>query len=175
MKTSTLRRWPIATLALLALLIGATGIASAHAKIKSSIPAAGSTIATAPATVVATFDNHDALQANGSLLKVTDASGAAVDKGDTALDKADADRKTLVVSLKNGLGNGTYTVAWKNSSTDGHSETGSFTFTVGAATTSAPATLPTTGASDALPLAALLVGALVVVAAGVLVRRRAAR
>jgi len=176
MMTLTPRRWPIVAIALIALMLAGAGIASAHAKLKSSVPAAGSSVATAPATVVAVFDNHDALQANGSLLKVTDASGAAVDKGDTALDKADADRKTLVVSLNDGLGNGTYTVAWTATSEgDGSKEEGSFTFTVGAASTSAPATLPATGAGDVGSLAALLVAAVAAVAAGALVRRRSAR
>src|SRR5689334_14561556 len=66
-------------LAVAALVAAGAGVALAHAKLKSSIPAAGSTVATAPATVTAVFDNHDALT-DASSLKVTDASGATVDK-----------------------------------------------------------------------------------------------
>jgi LPXTG-motif cell wall-anchored protein len=167
------RRLMIA-LAVAALVAAGAGVALAHAKLKSSIPAAGSTVATAPATVTTVFDNHDALT-DASSLKVTDASGAAVDKGDSALAKSDPDRKTLTVSLNEGLGNGTYTVTWTAvSSGDGSTATESFSFTVGAATTGAPATLPITGGAD-MPVAAWIGGAVALVALGLLARRRVTR
>jgi methionine-rich copper-binding protein CopC len=162
-------------IAVLGLLLMAGGVASAHAKLKSSVPAAGSTVASAPSRVVAAFDNHDALSADGSVLKVTDASGAQVDQGDTALDKSDPDRKTLAVSLKSGLGQGVYNVAWTAvSEGDGSSEDGQFSFTVGAASSAsaAPTQLPTTGDGDALPVGLLLAGASLLATAGVLMRRR---
>jgi copper transport protein len=161
--------------AVLGLLLMAGGVASAHAKLASSVPAAGSTVASAPGKVVAVFDNHDALQADGSLLKVTDASGAQVDMGDTTLDKADPDRKTLTVSLKSGLPNGVYTVAWTAvSSGDGSQEEGQFSFTVGSPSTTgaAPTQLPTTGDGGTLPLGMLLAGASLLAGAGALMRRR---
>jgi methionine-rich copper-binding protein CopC len=160
-------------LALLLALMSA-GLVSAHAKLKSSIPAADSTVATAPRTVVAAFDNHDPLNAAGSLLKVADASGAQVDLGDTALDKSDVERKTLVVSLKDGLAGGTYTVSWTAASEgDGSTAQGSFKFSVGeAAAPAAPANLPTTGGGGALPLAAVLAAAALLFGAGATLRRR---
>jgi LPXTG-motif cell wall-anchored protein len=142
------------------------GIASAHADYESSVPAADSTVATAPTQVVVKFTEE--LTAEGNELVVTDAAGARVDTGATTLDKSDADRTTVVVALKSGLANGTYTVEWKNSSTDGHSEEGSFSFTIGAAT-SAPTTLPSTGGESA-SAALFLVGALLV-SAGMAMRR----
>jgi LPXTG-motif cell wall-anchored protein len=132
---------------------------SAHAHLKSSNPAAGSTISAAPSVVTASFDNHDPLVAEGSALVVTNAAGERVDNGDLALDKSDAERKTLTVSLKSGLGDGVYTVKWTAvSQGDGSTESGEFKFTVRAnASTSAPtANLPQTGAAeDGLFVAAL--------------------
>jgi methionine-rich copper-binding protein CopC len=169
MTLSFRRAWPLALLMVVALTLLSAGIASAHADLKSSIPAAGATVATAPQKVVAVFT--EALKAEGKELKVTDASGAVVDMGDTTLDKSDADRTTLFVSLKSELANGSYTVNWKNTSTDGHTEAGSFTFTIGMAT-AAPAQLPTTGAVDGLPLAAVLVGGGCFFLFGLMLRRR---
>jgi methionine-rich copper-binding protein CopC len=171
MTLSLRRSWPMALLMGVALMLLSAGIVSAHADLKTSTPAAGSTVATAPDKVVAVFT--EALKAEGNELKVTDASGAVVDLGDTTLDKSDADRTTLFVSLKSGLGNGSYTVNWKNASTDGHTEAGSFTFTIGTAT-AAPAQLPTTGAADTLPLM-LLVGGGMCLMVGLMVRRRSSR
>lgn len=150
------------------------GSASAHADLVSSTPAAGSTVNTAPSKVVTVFSEE--LKAEGSVLKVTDSKGTVVDNGDTTLDRSDAERKTLVVTLKANLPADTYTVNWTSASSDGHSESDSFTFKIaGAASTSAPAapstTLPATGAGDTLPLAGLIVVGLIALGAGLVVRR----
>jgi methionine-rich copper-binding protein CopC len=162
---------------LLALLIGfaAVGVASAHADLVSSTPADGAVLDAAPARIVLVFSEE--LSADGNLITVTDASGARADAGDTALDTGDAERKTLTISLNAGLGDGAYTVSWKNASTDGHSEEGTLSFTVGApaaTTTAAPAAMPATGAGDGPATAALLACAAALVAAGIGLRRRAA-
>jgi hypothetical protein len=102
---------------------------------------------------------------------VTDAAGTQVDNADTTLDLNDAKRVTLTVTLKSGLGAGSYTISWKNMSADGHSEEGSLSFSVGAATTAAPASVPATGAGDTLPLAAILLGGLLLAGAGMGLRR----
>lgn len=175
MTLSLRRSWPMALLMVVALMLLSAGIASAHAEFKSAIPAPDSTVNKAPDKVVAVFENHAALQADGSALKVTDASGTVVDMGDMTLDKSDADRKTLTVSLKSGLGNGTYTVAWAAaSSSDGSIEEGSFKFSIGAVA-SAPATLPATGAGDVLPLEVVLLGACGSLLVGLTLRRRLSR
>jgi hypothetical protein len=109
------------------------------------------------------------LQPTGNALKVVDGAGTQVDTGDTAIDKRDAERATLLVSLKSGLGNGKYTVNWVNNSIDGHSSNGKFSFTVG----TAPAALPTTGAVEAFSPWLLLAGAGLLLAAGLLLRRNA--
>jgi copper resistance protein C len=62
-----------------------------------------------------------------SKIEVRDASGAAVDNGNAAVDAADA--SLLHVSLKP-LKPGTYKVNWHAVSVDTHSTEGDFAFTV---------------------------------------------
>jgi LPXTG-motif cell wall-anchored protein len=76
------------------------------------------------------------------------------------------------VSLKTGLANGTYTVNWKNSSTDGHSEAGDFSFVIGTASASTPGTLPATGGDVFTSVVLLLIGLLLL--GGAWMVRRAA-
>ncbi|NTU79053.1 MAG: copper resistance protein CopC [Chloroflexales bacterium] len=143
------------------------GVAAAHAELVSSNPADKATLTAVPATVTLIFSEE--LQATGNLITVTDASGTQVDKGDTALDLNDANRSTLNVSLKSGLGAGAYTIAWENMSSDGHAEEGTLSFTVSAG--AASTTLPATGAPDTLPLAGLVALAAALVALGLGMRR----
>ncbi len=153
---------------LVGLFLLASRGASAHAKLASSNPAAGSTLPTAPATVSLVFTNHDALAADGSTVTVVDANGVAVDTGDSRLDTGDAERKTLVVSLNERLPDGVYTVKWTAvSSADGSSESGEFQFGVGAATV----LLPATGTPSGLTVGWMISGALVLCGIGVLLRR----
>lgn len=163
----------VVVVACAAIFVGSNGVL-AHGKLKSSIPAAGSTVTSAPTRVVAVFDNHDPLKAESSVLRVTDANGASVDMSDTALDKADAERKTLTVSLKNGLGNGTYTVNWTAvSSGDNSSEQGDFAFTIN--TDALPsAALPATS-GESLPWSMVLLGGVVLLMIGLCARRKAIR
>ncbi|NWF79349.1 MAG: copper resistance protein CopC [Chloroflexi bacterium] len=154
-------------LVLLTLVVG-TGVALAHADLISSNPAAGARLAAAPATITLVFSEE--LKPEGNLVTVTDASGAQVGAGDTALDLNDPGRVSLTVSLKPGLGDGVYTVNWTNASTDGHAETGSFTFTVGAAAAAAPG-LPATGAATAIPATGLLALAAAALVLGLSLRR----
>lgn len=160
---------PVLLIALLALAFG--GPVSAHSDLVSSTPADGATVATAPARVTLVFSEE--LKAEGNLITVTDAGGAQVDAGDTALDTSDPKRVTVTVSLKRGLGNGVYMVAWKNASVDGHAEEGTLSFTVGAATAVAPG-LPATGAATDVPAAGLLALAAAALVLGLSLRRRGA-
>lgn len=159
---------PTVLIALLALALTG-GQALAHARLVSSDPADGARLAAAPARITLVFSEE--LKPDGNLITVTDAAGAQVDGGDTALDLNDPKRTTITVSLKSGLGDGVYTVDWKNASTDGHAEEGSLRFTVGAAT-AAPAALPSTGAGEAAPLGWLIALAAALLLGGALLRRR---
>lgn len=173
------------------LMLPFAGSVSAHADLASSVPEAGATLTRSPATVTAVFDNESELRAEGSSLRVTNAAGAVVDRGDSALDRNDTARKTLIVSLQPNLPDGVYTVEWTAvSDADGEVEEGSFSFTVRAAqsatataspasttpsaTPTAPTALPATGADSNLP-GALLLAAMIVGVGGLLLRRRSTR
>lgn len=156
------------------LALAAVGSTSAHADLVSSTPADGARLDEAPAQVTLVFSEE--LLADGNVITVTDATGAQVDRGDTTLDLNDPKRVTLFVTLRSGLGAGAYTVSWKNASADGHSEEGSFGFTIGAASApTTPAALPATGPGDELPVAGLLALAAVLLGLGSALRRRPAR
>jgi methionine-rich copper-binding protein CopC len=161
------RRFVPALLLVMLMVFALAGTASAHSEFVSSDPKDGANLAKAPAKVTLVFSEE--LSPDGNLIKVTDARGAQVDSGDTALDLNDPNRVTLTITLKSGLGDGAYTINWKNMSADGHSLEGSLTFSVGAAA-GKPAALPTTGTGDEAPLAALLVGGMLLAGVGMRLR-----
>ena len=99
----------------------------AHANLAGARPAPNSVLETAPETVITWFT--EPIEPGLSEIQVLDASGARVDRGDTAVDPNDL--TAMSVGLEP-LSDGTYTVAWRNVSTvDGHLVRGSFLFSVG--------------------------------------------
>lgn len=112
-------------LSLLLVLSGALP-ASAHAQLRSSTPAAGATVATAPTEVLVNF--NESLEPSFSTVVVRDAVGKRIDKADAHLDPSD--RKTMHVSLPT-LNNGIYIVEWRALTTDTHRTEGAFIFRVG--------------------------------------------
>ncbi len=90
--------------------------ALAHSRLASADPAPGATVTAAPKQVKITLTEET--DPSQSSITVTDASGARVDAGDGKVDTSDPDRKTLVVSLKSGLGNGVYTVHYRTFTPD---------------------------------------------------------
>ncbi|MFC9325877.1 FixH family protein [Kitasatospora sp. NPDC057015] len=114
--------------ALLALMIAGAGPASAHATLESTDPAQNSVLATAPGSVTLTFSESVSL--SGDSVRVLDPAGKPVDTGNPG--HADGHQNTARVGLTGGLGNGTYTVAWRAVSDDSHPVGGAFTFSVGA-------------------------------------------
>lgn len=125
-------------------LIGASAV-SAHARLKTSVPAANATLPAAPAQIVITFSEETSATKSGG--SVTDAGGATVSTGF----KVDLNERTkMTIDLKPNLPGGVYTVKW-NTFTDDDSgmADGTFAFTVqGAqqAATAAPTTAPATTA-----------------------------
>jgi methionine-rich copper-binding protein CopC len=112
--------------ALSLLLLAATASrAFAHAFPDHAQPAVGSTVSPAPTELKIWFTGK--LEPAFSKLDVHDASGAAVDQGNAAVDPQDA--TLLHVSLKP-LPAGTYKVHWHAVSVDTHATDGDFTFTV---------------------------------------------
>ncbi len=117
----------IAGALVLVALLAASGIAQAHANLDRAEPAPNSTLPTAPRIVRAWFT--EPLLAGGSALEVLDVTGRRVDLGDSRIDLADSALMTVGLPP---LPDGTYTVAWRNTSTaDGHPLRGTYAFTVG--------------------------------------------
>jgi copper transport protein len=99
----------------------------AHATLVTTDPADGAILKHAPTQVTATFD--EPVGVSSTSLEVFAPNGARVDAdGTTHGDKP----QEIVVKLKSGLGNGTYTVGWHVISADSHPVQGAWTFSVGA-------------------------------------------
>ena len=106
------------------------GSALAHAYLDHADPPPGSTLAQAPTQLRITFS--EPVDSAFSQLHVLNARRVTVDRGDSAV--AADDPRAMVVSLQPGLADGVYTVAWRTlSADDGHSESGAYTLTFGAA------------------------------------------
>ncbi|WP_107415680.1 copper resistance CopC/CopD family protein [Actinacidiphila paucisporea] len=116
--------------ALFAVLLATAAPASAHAALIRTDPADGSVVQTAPQQVVLTFSEGVLLSADS--LRVLDPAGANVATGVPGHAAGKDSGSTATVALRTGLGNGTYTVAWKAVSQDSHPVAGAFTFSVGA-------------------------------------------
>ncbi|MFI5529018.1 FixH family protein [Kitasatospora sp. NPDC051853] len=114
--------------AVLVLLIGGAGTASAHAALVTTDPAANTVLHDAPAAVTLTFSEGVSLSPDS--VRVLGPDGASVDNG--APGHVDGKAATARVGLKGGLANGTYTVAWRAVSEDSHPIGGAFVFSIGA-------------------------------------------
>lgn len=131
------RRRGVLGSALLALLVLAltAGVASAHANLVRSNPAAGASLKTSPGAVQLWFS--EALEPSFSRALVYDPNRQRVDLGDSHV--APDDPTSLIVSVKPNLSPGTYVIAWTTQSkVDGHVLRGLVPFGVGVA--SAPVT-----------------------------------
>jgi copper transport protein len=117
--------------ALIGLLLGTAAPASAHAALIRTDPADGSVVQTAPQRVVLTFSEGVLLSADS--LRVLDPRGTNVATGAPGHAAGKDSGSTATVPLRSGLGNGTYTVAWRAISQDSHPVAGAFTFSVGSA------------------------------------------
>jgi copper transport protein len=120
---------------LLAALVAAIGIvlavaapASAHATLESTTPAENSVVAAAPGKVTLTFDESVGISSDS--IRVFDPAGDRVDDGQTT---PTSNPDTIAISLRSGLGKGTYTVAWHVISADSHPVEGAYVFSIGAA------------------------------------------
>lgn len=113
-------------------LIGVSSVpAAAHAALVATTPAAGAAVDRAPTTVSMRFGESVQVTADG--IRVLGADGTRVDRGDAAAVPGRSD--TVSATLRPGLGQGTYTVAWRVTSADSHPVHGAFAFSVGRAGT----------------------------------------
>lgn len=125
----SLLSWLVLAVLLAAASACAAPAAWAHAGLTASDPAAGSSVAESPATIVMSFAEQP--DASLSLVKVLDSSGREV-PGVSEPELVPGRPGDLQVSLAKELSEGVYTVNWRSVSTvDGHIETGAFAFGIG--------------------------------------------
>jgi methionine-rich copper-binding protein CopC len=98
----------------------------AHAFLDHAEPRVGTAVATAPAELKLWFT--ESIEPAFSTVKVLDANGQRVDRGDVRVEKAQPG--LMRVSLAP-LGPGTYKVEWRVVSVDTHVTQGNFVFRVG--------------------------------------------
>jgi copper transport protein len=110
-------------LAALALVLGAPP-AAAHATLISTDPQEGQVLQETPDVVTFTYDEHVTLTDDS--IQVFDAAGEPVDSD------ASAEDEVVTAGLPDKLDDGTYVVAWRVVSADGHPISGSLTFSIGA-------------------------------------------
>jgi copper transport protein len=122
------RRLALAGALALAAVVKFYAVASAHATLVSSQPAANSTLAAAPATVRLEFS--EPVEPAVAHLSIIRADGRSVALS-IANDPHDAH---FLVAAPGDIGTGTVRVVWHIVSEDGHPVGGSFIFTIGAAT-----------------------------------------
>jgi copper transport protein len=119
-----------------ALLILITpAIVFAHARLLRSTPSARALLKTSPLSIRLVFSEMPMVAVSRILLVAP--NSAAVPLGVVRADPAD--HHAIVASVPAPLDSGTYMVHWSTAGSDGHAETGSFTFTIGRALASSVA------------------------------------
>ncbi|WP_234314188.1 MULTISPECIES: copper resistance protein CopC [unclassified Streptomyces] len=113
--------------AVLALLLGGAGAASAHAGLSGSDPADGSVLKTEPQHVTLTFT--ESVSFSDDSLRVLSPKNERVNP--RPAQHVDGKDNTARVGLSGKLPQGTYTVAWRVVSADGHPISGAFVFSIG--------------------------------------------
>lgn len=109
-----------------AVSVGLTGHALAHAHLKSAIPPVNGTVTASPSKLELEFTEGVDLAFTGVEVKGPDKKSVATGK----VTHQAGDDTTLIVPVSGTLAAGTYTVAWHALSTDGHKTHGAYTFTV---------------------------------------------
>ena len=144
----------------LATLLLAAPQAAAHTALRSTDPAADSTLDIGPARVTATFNEN--LQPTFAAMTVVGPDGNLWNQGDTLVqgDSASVGLRPLGPS-------GRYTVNYRVTSEDGHVVSGSWSFTVRAAGTGAPGPAVESPDRHRIPLWPFAVGALALVGGAV--------
>jgi copper transport protein len=119
------RSLPVVFVCLLALLLPAA--ASAHARLEGTEPPQGAVVKKEPAAVIFEFD--EPVEGNFGAVRVYDAAGERVDKGDAFHPNGEGPR--LGVHLKPGLPDGSYTATYRVVSADGHIVSSGYVFSIG--------------------------------------------
>ena len=120
---SRFRRLLAALAVALGVVLLAAAPASAHAELLASNPYDGSIVPVQPEEITLQFSEKITVQADG--IRVLDGAGHRVDRG-----RAASRGQEAVAPVRDGLSPGTYVVAWRVVSADGHPVRGAFTFSV---------------------------------------------
>jgi hypothetical protein len=157
-------------------LFALAGTASAHNSLVSSTPAENASLATGPGTIVLTFDQPVQEGEGLNAVAVTGPDGKQWQGGPAKVDS------NVVSTPVRQLGpKGVYTIGYRIVSADGHPVSGQVTFTLTQAGNGTPATAEanagsvpgtTSGDTSGLPLWVWLVGAAVLLGAGLFVALR---
>lgn len=160
----------VAIAAFLAVAVTA-GPAAAHAKVVRTTPANGASVDGHVKAIAVEFD--DPVRLVPRALVVTGATGAPLTMGAPRVVRG----RTLVAPLLDRLVPGRYFVAWRILSDDGHVESGSYGFAVGAPGAASPATpmMPAAPGQPTWPVVVAAVLAAVAVLGGALVTVRGLR
>ena len=113
---------------LVVLFLAGTSAAWAHAVLRTSTPVDGETVDAPPRELVLQFNERVSPPPNA--IRVFDRDGERVDEG--AAPTVSPDGTALIASLPE-LDEGSYVVAWRATSADGHPIRGALTFAVGTA------------------------------------------
>jgi copper transport protein len=122
------RRWVLVGPVAAAIVLGWSGLASAHASVLSSSPAPGAHLREAPASVTVVFDQPVKPDSGGLIVLASD--GSRVNTGGAAHPSP----AVLQAALPSGLGNGAFVANYTVTSVDGHVVSGGIVFLVGRAT-----------------------------------------
>lgn len=124
--------WAGAAIALL-VLGGRVPVASAHADLLASTPAANAVLPTAPTEIMLTFT--EGVTPTVDAIRLVDSDGTVLHVGGVDQTRGD---QILSVAIRGTLDSGTYVVAWSAVSGDSHPISGSFLFSVGKAEATDP-------------------------------------
>ena len=122
MTTSLLRAVPVVAVALIGAVLLGAGPAAAHTELATSVPTAGEVLAAAPEEVTLTFTGE--IQPGFVQVAVTGAGGASLNAGPATVEGP------LVRQPVRAGADGSYVVAYRVVSVDGHPITGQLTFTL---------------------------------------------
>jgi len=157
------------------LTIGISAPAFAHDELLGAEPADGAVLETLPAELTLTFSGVLLPGEGATEFAVTDSAGTDLTAGEPVLDGV------RVTQPLTGSASGTISVAWRVVSSDGHPISGEYSFVVGEAGATSPASpAPGSPADDAAELLPLWIGVGAIVAVGLVVivlvsRRRPSR
>ncbi len=127
----------------------AASASQAHSQLVSSTPTNGATLATAPTQVSFTFDEN--------LLPDLDTISINTELGENVASKQiEPVANSLSIPWPSTITSGTYQVAYRIVSGDGHPVTGAITFTIGTASASPNVTKDVTQTQDGPPTATIL-------------------